>query len=208
MLLKKLNNMELFETVDQIPPKVNLEGLTTIEFFIPGEPVPKQSVRGSINRWRSDGTHASPLNSNVIMNHKKGDAIIFKNQSTGNIDCQIMFYPDSKLEKIKKGYQQVFQAIMNTMHVPMFSEECHILKLYFVFPFLSVHSEKFKKKCILGDSCAFKTTKPDMPDNLKKLVLDSMSGIVFKDDSLICSEQEVMKYYGPKSGTFIQIAGK
>ena len=203
--------MNLFgneEIVEQIPPKVNTEGLTILEFFIPGDPVPKQSVRGSVNRYRQDGVHADLYDSEKLRPHKRGDAIVFRNNATGHIDCQVMFYPDSKLEKIKKAYQTVFQMIMNTKGSTMFTEECHILQLHFVFSFLASSSEKFKAKCMVGDHCAFKVTKPDMPDNLKKLVLDSMSGIVFKDDGLICSEQEVMKYYGPKCGTYIKIAGR
>lgn len=192
---------------EQIPPKVSLEGLNVIEFFIPGDPVPKQSVRGMVNRWRSDGMHADAI-SGQLVKHRKGDAIVFKNASTGAIDCQIMFYPDSKLEKLKKSYQNTFKAIMNVKGIKMFEEECHILQLHFRFKFLKGHSEKFKRKAMLGDPCCFKTTKPDMPDNLKKLVLDSMSGIVFKDDGLICSEQEVLKYYGLNPGTYIKIAGK
>jgi hypothetical protein len=35
-----------------------------------------------------------------------------------------------------------------------------------------------------------------------------MSGIVFKDDGLICSEQRIMKYYGSNPGTYIKLAGK
>lgn len=200
---------ELFsdEQFEQITPTISLEGLNVIEFFIPGDPVPKQSVRGMVNRWRSDGMHTDAV-SGQLVKHRKGDAIVFKNASTGAIDCQIMFYPDSKLEKLKKSYQQVFQSIMNVKGVKMFEEECHILQMHFRFEFLKGHSEKFKGKAMLGDPCCFKTTKPDMPDNLKKLVLDSMSGIVFKDDGLICSEQEVLKYYGLNPGTYIKIAGK
>lgn len=200
---------ELFsdEQFEQITPTVSLEGLNVIEFFIPGDPVPKQSVRGMVNRWRSDGMHTDAV-SGQLVKHRKGDAIVFKNASNGAIDCQIMFYPDSKLEKLKKEYQKIFQFIMDARGVKMFEEECHILQLHFRFGFLKGHSDKFKRKAMLGDSCCFKTTKPDMPDNLKKLVLDSMSGIVFKDDGLICSEQEVLKYYGLNPGTYIKIAGK
>ena len=200
---------DLFENeqFEQLVPKVSLDGLNVIEFFIPGDPIPKQSVRGMVNRWRSEGTHIDVVSGQLVQ-HRKGDAIVFKNSSTGAIDCQIMFYPDSKLEKLKKSYQQVFQSVMNVRGIQMFEEQCHILEMHFRFEFLKGHSDKFKGRAMLGDPCCFKTTKPDMPDNLKKLVLDAMSGIVFKDDGLICTEHEVMKYYGPNPGTYIKIAGK
>lgn len=41
-----------------------------------------------------------------------------------------------------------------------------------------------------------KLTKPDLPDNLKKLPLDALTGIVYKDDSQIWRECKSLKVYG------------
>ena len=51
-------------------------------------------------------------------------------------------------------------------------------------------------------------TKPDLADNLKKLVNDAMSGIVYKDDGLIVSEDNVKKYYGTGGAIIIELQGK
>jgi Holliday junction resolvase RusA-like endonuclease len=45
-------------------------------------------------------------------------------------------------------------------------------------------------------------------DNLKKLVLDSMSELVYSDDSIIWGEDNVRKYYGTGGCVIIEIEGK
>jgi Holliday junction resolvase RusA-like endonuclease len=49
----------------------------------------------------------------------------------------------------------------------------------------------------------FKSTKPDLPDNLNKLVFDAMKGIVFTDDKLIVGIENCYKYYGLQPKTII-----
>lgn len=47
----------------------------------------------------------------------------------------------------------------------------------------------------------YKTTKPDLTDNLSKMLFDVMQGIVYKNDSQICAVQNSMKIYGSKPRT-------
>jgi len=42
----------------------------------------------------------------------------------------------------------------------------------------------------------FKVTKPDLSDNLNKMVFDAMNNLVFKDDSQIVLMENVRKFYG------------
>jgi Holliday junction resolvase RusA-like endonuclease len=53
-----------------------------------------------------------------------------------------------------------------------------------------------------------KTTRPDVCDNLKKLVLDSMSELVYSDDSIIWGEDNVRKFFGTGGCVIIEIEGK
>ena len=53
----------------------------------------------------------------------------------------------------------------------------------------------------------YKNTKPDLPDNLKKLVNDAMSGLVYEDDSLIVTENDTAKYYGIGGCIIIELEG-
>ncbi|MBW6484393.1 MAG: RusA family crossover junction endodeoxyribonuclease, partial [Vicingaceae bacterium] len=49
----------------------------------------------------------------------------------------------------------------------------------------------------------YKSTKPDLPDNLQKLVCDSLAGIVYTNDSRIVY-MEVEKYYGTIPKTMLK----
>jgi Holliday junction resolvase RusA-like endonuclease len=70
------------------------------------------------------------------------------------------------------------------------------LKLVAVFVFPPVKS---MKKAILKDieegALIYKETRPDLTDNLMKGICDKMTGVVYTDDSRICSIKSD-KYYG------------
>jgi Holliday junction resolvase RusA-like endonuclease len=53
-----------------------------------------------------------------------------------------------------------------------------------------------------------KTTRPDLPDNLKKLPLDSMADLVFKDDALIWQECNTTKVFGTGGCIIIKMKGR
>jgi Holliday junction resolvase RusA-like endonuclease len=78
--------------------------------------------------------------------------------------------------------------------------EVHIEKLHFVFPYLKTISKKDKLALLAGYCRLYKTTKPDLPDNLSKALFDALSGIVYTDDARIASMNDVAKYYGDNFG--------
>lgn len=137
--------------------KVDHEHLILI---IPGEPIPKQSVRFT----------------------KQGIA-----------------YQPKELVEAKKKLKADIQAQLPAGFIP-WSGPVEIVMWHFVFSYLKGHSKKERALQRL-----YKTTKPDMSDNLKKLPLDAMSGLVFQDDSLICKENNVEKYYGTEAKTIIEL---
>lgn len=59
------------------------------------------------------------------------------------------------------------------------------IEIQFFFEVPKGISNKFRKVSNTG-AAMFKTTKPDL-DNLQKLVLDAMQGVIFKNDALIYS---------------------
>ena len=89
----------------------------------------------------------------------------------------------------------------------MFTQEVVVEQMTFIFPPLKSFSKK-KMKFIEEGGIVPKTTKPDLPDNLKKLPLDAMSGLVFKDDSLIWKECLTEKIYGLGGCIIIRLRGK
>lgn len=87
-----------------------------------------------------------------------------------------------------------------------FDARVHVTKMHFIFPPLKSFSRKIMDSIEKGD-IIYKETKPDLPDNLKKLVNDSMSDLVYRDDSIIVSEDNVKKYYGTGGLIIIELEG-
>lgn len=65
----------------------------------------------------------------------------------------------------------------------------------FVFP-IPKSMKKSLIKHIEAGGIVYKTTKPDLIDNLMKQIGDSMNGIVFIDDARICQVKDTSKIYG------------
>ena len=102
-------------------------------------------------------------------------------------------------KEIKAGGIQIRQQIINQLpekFIP-FSRGIRIKKCWFVFPPLKSWSKKKRAAAeLLGG--LFKTTAPDLPDNLMKGLFDAMQGVVFINDSQICAMDDIRKFYGPK----------
>ncbi|GAB0156199.1 hypothetical protein CHRYSEOSP005_14630 [Chryseobacterium sp. Alg-005] len=74
-----------------------------------------------------------------------------------------------------------------------FSEAIKV-KVLFVFPPLK-NFTKAKMNALSTGSIIYKTTKPDLTDNLMKGTMDALNGIVFTDDAII-AKVESQKIYG------------
>ncbi|WP_294267721.1 RusA family crossover junction endodeoxyribonuclease [uncultured Chryseobacterium sp.] len=68
------------------------------------------------------------------------------------------------------------------------------VKAIFVFPALKSFT-KSKINAISAGVVVYKTTKPDLTDNLMKGTMDALNGIVFTDDAVIAKVESV-KIYG------------
>lgn len=155
-----------------------LKELRTIKLTLFGEPMPKQSVR-------SFATGAKTESGKYIVNH---------------------YQPQEMIERMKDYQFQIRKQLPPGFK--MFEEQVHITQMHFIFPPLkSFHKIKGRMDEIYSGKIIYKTTKPDLPDNLKKLVNDSMSGIVFKDDNIIVSEDNIKKYYGVGGAIIIEMKG-
>lgn len=114
------------------------------------------------------------------------------------------FQPKEKKERTKDYIRQINQQL--PAGFVMFRKRVHIRKLHFVFPPLKSFTKAEMARIERGE-IAWKETKPDLPDNLKKLVMDAMRGLVYKDDSMIVSEDDVKKYYGTGGMIIIELEG-
>lgn len=176
-----------------------------ITLYLSGQPMPKQSYRSGVNRFRSDGMHTCPW-TNKPVQHRKGDVFVYKNKKTGRVDIIPVAYQDKKYEDRIKQYRVMIKNQLPKDFI-MFEKEVHIVRLEFIFNPLASFSKKINEELQNKSLIKYHLKRPDLPDNLKKLPLDSLSGIVYQDDSLICTENGVIKRYGWKAGIIIELKG-
>ena len=108
-------------------------------------------------------------------------------------DYMRSYQPEKVVNNEKNIRYQVIQQLPEGF-VP-FQNPIVVKKLHYVFPLL----KKMKKKeldIIHSGGYVYKFTKPDLTDNLNKSLFDAMEGVVFVNDSLIVSMDNVKKYYG------------
>ncbi len=176
-----------------------------ITITLPGEPMPKQSVRVSVNRRYGNTEGVCPFCNKPTV-FKKGDVVVFRNKTTGMADVILKTYQDTHTEKRKEFYRMAIRPQL-PKGFTVFTEEVHIVKADFIFAPLASFP-KWKKEAISKGEIVYKTTRPDLPDNLKKLAYDAISGVIWQDDGLICSENNIRKIYGATPCIKITIRGK
>jgi Holliday junction resolvase RusA-like endonuclease len=115
-----------------------------------------------------------------------------------------VYQPQKYKDRIKDYQSQMISQLPEGFE--MFENQVIIEEMTFVFPAL----KKFNKSqmdIINGGEFIPKTTRPDLPDNLKKLPLDAMSGIIYKDDSVIWKECLTRKVYGTGGMIIVKLKG-
>lgn len=102
------------------------------------------------------------------------------------------FYQDKKYTDWKEIVQWQVKAQLPKDWTP-YSKQVVVRKLQYCF--------KSKKK-------GPKVTRPDLMDNLNKLPMDSLNGIVYTDDSLIWKSYETEKIYCDKDQILLILEGE
>lgn len=101
----------------------------------------------------------------------------YKNEEVGQYERNIAYDVKSQLPKDFVPFREALSV-----------------RATFTFPILKSFS-KTKIKAIEQGEIYYKTTKPDLTDNLMKGTMDALNGIVFTDDSIIAKVDSV-KIYG------------
>jgi len=116
------------------------------------------------------------------------------------------FQPQKYADRMKDYHRQIKEQLPPDFKP--FTKEVHITKMHFVFqPLKAFHKVKGRMDALRAGEVLYKTTKPDC-DNLFKLTWDSLSDVVFIDDALICSMNDVKKIYGTGGMIVIELKGK
>jgi len=77
------------------------------------------------------------------------------------------------------------------------------VKIDFVFAVPKSYKKMFHEE-VKNGIVRYKTTKPDLTDNLPKGLIDALSGILWESDQLIC-KVESRKVYGSVSHTTLEV---
>ncbi len=116
------------------------------------------------------------------------------------------YQPQKKVDKTEDYILQIKTQLPPDFK--MFETCVFVRKMHFMYaPLKSFHKVKGKMDAIRNGKKFYKNTRPDLPDNLKKLVNDAMSGLVYKDDNIIVGEDDVKKYYGIGGCVIIELEG-
>ena len=111
-------------------------------------------------------------------------------------DKKVTSYEGDLKWQIKKQLPKNFILIEE----PIIVEE-----LCFIFPPLKTFTKKTKEKVNNG-GIVFKSTKPDLTDNLSKALFDAMQGLVYLNDSQVVMMKNVRKIYGNEPGITLTIS--
>ena len=165
----------------------------TYRVIISGEPMAKQSVRVMVLRYRKG-------------HPKSGEPILSINKKTGLLDVTLLHYQPTKFQQAEFKIKAALKEKIKEDGFQIYENCVHITKYEFIFKALKSFSKK-QIEMLNNHEIIEKFTKPDLPDNLKKFYNDCLSGIIWKDDSIISRENEVIKRYGIKPGVIIEMEG-
>lgn len=147
-----------------------------------GIPMPKQSVRG----------------------HANGS---YKMSKTDKKIYNVLYYQPKEFAERVKDYQTQIRKQLPA-EFKIFENEVHVTKWHFVYPPLKAFQKiKGRMDDLRNGKIFYKNTRADLIDNIKKLVADSMTGLVYKDDGLIVTENNTAKYYGTGGMIIIEMEG-
>lgn len=178
--------------------------MVTITLTIPGSPVPKQSVKFSSNRYFQNGTHFCHwCKQNTF--HQAGDVVTFRSKTSNKVDTIVTAYKDSKYTRLDKAIRMLVAQQLPKGFV-MFDKEVHVDSCDFIFPIVSGMPKKVIQAIEEGE-IVFRPKQPDI-DNIFKPLQDSLTGLVWRDDSLIVSEGKIRKIYGVEPKTIITLTGE
>lgn len=153
----------------------------TINLFIPGIPKPKQSMRTS-----------------VVYNRSTGEPVVYRNKNTGRRQVLTQQYQNKDVKENERSIQLVAKEQLPAGFTPT-DRPIAVTRLVYSFPPIK-SLNKAQKQAIEEGKFVLKHTKPDLTDNLSKGLFDALQGIVYMNDSQICSMCDVFKEYSNRPG--------
>jgi Holliday junction resolvase RusA-like endonuclease len=150
--------------------------MRSVTITIPGEVVPKQSVRSTCIPYYNDKTG-------------KWDAFLKVYQTKKIKDYEILV-ANAAREEVGPG----FKWLEGTLAVSA--------TLIFEPP---QSMPKNMKDLMFSGGIIYKATEPDLTDNLLKGIFDGFKDVIYKNDGQIALIREVRKIYGPEAKAIVTI---
>lgn len=127
-------------------------------------------------------------------------------QSVRSTKSGHFFQPKEKKDRMNDYIEQILNQ--RPKDFKPFEHEVHVTRFHCIYPPLkSFHKIKGRMDAIRNGEIFYKNTQPDLIDNLKKLVFDSMADIILKNDGLVVTENDTAKYYGLGGCIIIEMKG-
>lgn len=127
-------------------------------------------------------------------------------QSVRSTNSGHHYQPQKAVDRLKDYQKQIRDQLPKNFQ--RFETCVFVRKMHFMYPPLKAfHKEKGKMEAIRNGTKFYKNTVPDLPDNLKKLCNDAMSGLVYRDDCIIVGEDNIRKYYSVGGCIIIELEG-
>ena len=162
----------------------------------------KLHVIGSLFPTESPTMRKVTLNLFGIPMPKQGHKSFYN----GKLKTMKHYQPTKITERVNDYKFQIKNQLPSDFKI--FEHEVHIRKWHFIYPPLkSFHKIKGRMEALRNGEIFYKNTRADLIDNVKKLVADSMSGLVYVDDALIVTENDTAKYYGIGGAIIIELEG-
>jgi len=158
-----------------------------LKFFFPGIPFSKQSVR------------ANPVYG------RDGNPVVYTDERSGRKRVLIRYHQPKEITDQENNIRAMAIGQLPAGFKP-FDGPVIVCRLDFIFPPLKSFP-KIKLMNIASGSVEYKTTKPDLLDNLSKGFFDSLEGILYLNDSQICETISTRKIYGMTPGISLEIEG-
>lgn len=159
----------------------------TLKFFFPGIPFAKQSVR------------ANPVYD------RNGDPVLYNDKKSGRKRVLIRYHQPKEITDQENTLKALAISQIPEEFKP-FDGPVIITRLDFIFPPLKSFP-KIKLMNIAIGLVEYKTTRPDLNDNLCKGLFDALEGIIYLNDSQICEKLNTRKIYGSKPGIALVVDG-
>ena len=166
--------------------------------------------------WDKEQTFKTLKNLTIEETYELSEALISNNfdeikNELGDLLLHIIFYSKIASEKNKFDIGDVISTICEKLirrHPHVFDKDAQELTSSdeVIDRWDQIKEMENKNKETRGKkNTIFKTTKPDLHDNLNKAFFDALEGVVWEQDQNICLMKDVRKIYGEKSKIIISI---